>query len=156
QSALTELKRGLSDAWRALRSREVLRWLTLLTFSDLMLDMLGGFITLYFVDVVGVSPIEAAFAVLVWTGVGLTGDLLLLPLLERVNGLRYLRYDAVVVLFLYPIFLLWPGTGGKLILLSLLGILNAGWYSILKAQLYTSLPGQSGMAMAVGSIFGFA
>ena len=32
---------------------------------------------------------------------------------------------------------------------------NAGWYSILKGQLYTSMPGQSGTVMALGNIFGW-
>lgn len=39
----------------ALRQKEVLRWLVLLEFSDLMLDVLLGFLALYFVDVAGFS-----------------------------------------------------------------------------------------------------
>ena len=38
--------------------------------------------------------------------------------------------------------------------LALLGLFNAGWYSILKAQLYSSLPGRSGTVMAIDNIFG--
>lgn len=154
QSALADLKEGLRGAWRALRSRAVVRWLTLLAFSNLMLDVLGGFLTLYFVDVVKKTPIEAVFAVIVWIGVGLTGDLLLIPLLERVDGLRYLRANAAVVLCLFPLFLLLPTMAGKLLVLALLGILNAGWYSILKAQLYSTMPGRSGIVLAVYNIFG--
>ena len=41
-------------------------------------------------------------------------------------------------------------------LLGLLGLFNAGWYSILKAHLYSSMPGQSGTVMAVDNVFGFA
>jgi len=45
-----------------------------------MLDILYGFLALYFVDVVRVSPAFAALGVAVWTGLGLLGDFLLIPL----------------------------------------------------------------------------
>ncbi len=147
-------KAGVVNALRALRRREVLRWLTLLECSDLMLDVLLGFLALYFVDVVGATPAQAGAAVAVWTGVGLLGNLLLIPLLERVRGLRYLRLSTVVELVLFPAFLLVPGFWAKLLLLGLLGLFNTGWYSILKAQLYSVMPGQSGTVMAVGNVFG--
>jgi len=41
------------------------RWLTLLLFSDLMLDVLRGFLALYFVDV-GANNTQASVAV--WYG----------------------------------------------------------------------------------------
>ena len=131
------------DALRALRRREVLRWLTLLECSDLMLDVLLGFLALYFVDVVGATPAQAGAAVAVWTGVGLLGNLLLIPLLERVRGLRYLRLSTVVELALFPAFLLAPGFWAKLLLLGLMGLFNTGWYPVLKAQLYSVMPGQA-------------
>jgi len=150
------LRDGVANAVRALRRRETLRWLTLLEFSDLMLDVLLGFLALYFVDVVHVSEAEAGGAVAVWTGVGLLGDFLLIPLLERMSGLRYLRFSAFMELLLFPAFLLAPGYAPKLVALALLGLFNAGWYAILKGGLYTSLPGQSGTVMALGNVFGLA
>jgi FSR family fosmidomycin resistance protein-like MFS transporter len=149
-----EFKQGVSNALQALRRREVLRWLTLLEFSDLMLDILGGFLALYFVYVVGVTKAQAALAVTVWAGVGLLGDLLLIPLLERVRGLDYLRCSALLVLFLFPAFLLVPSVTAKLVILGLLGFFNAGWYSILKGRLYSAMPGQSSSVMTVGNVFG--
>ena len=147
---------GALNALAALRRGVVLRWLTLLTFSDLMLDILLGFLTLYMVDVVGTSVELAALGVTVWMGVGLLGDLLLIPLLERISGLRYLRVSAIVVLFLFPVFLLVPDVWAKFLLLGLLGLFNAGWYSILKGNLYSSMPGQSGSVTAVSNVFGIA
>jgi MFS transporter, FSR family, fosmidomycin resistance protein len=132
----------------------VLRWLTLLTFSDLMLDVLLGFLALYFVDVVGVTPAQAGVAVGVWTACGLLGDLLIIPLLERVRGLRYLRLSAIAELVLFAAFLLLRGLWPKVALLGLLGLFNAGWYSVLQAQLYSAMPGRSGTALAVSNIFG--
>jgi FSR family fosmidomycin resistance protein-like MFS transporter len=149
-----EFKQGVSNALQALRRREVLRWLTLLEFSDLMLDILGGFLALYFVYVVGVTKAQAALAVTVWAGVGLLGDLLLIPLLERVRGLDYLRCSALLVLFLFPAFLLVPSVTAKLVILGLLGFFNAGWYSILQGRLYSAMPGQSSSVMTVGNVFG--
>jgi FSR family fosmidomycin resistance protein-like MFS transporter len=145
---------GMMGALGALRRGEVLRWLTLLLFSDLMLDALLGFLALYFVDVVGVSPAQAGASVAVWTGVGLLGDLLLIPLLERVPGLRYLRWSVTLELLLFPAFLLASNPWAKLPLLGLLGFFNAGWYSILKAQLYSAMPGQSGAVLTVSNLFG--
>jgi FSR family fosmidomycin resistance protein-like MFS transporter len=147
---------GVRRAFAAIRRREVLRWLLLLQFSDLMLDVLNGFLALYFVDVVGVTESRAGIAIAVWAGVGLAGDFLLIPLLDRVRGLRYLRLSALLVSLLYPAFLLAPGFAAKLVIVGMLGVLNAGWYSILKAQLYSSMPGLSGTVMSVGSLFGLA
>ncbi|MGA9768290.1 MAG: MFS transporter [Blastocatellia bacterium] len=143
------------NALTAFRRRDVLRWLLLLQFTDLMLDVPNGFLALYFVDAVGVSESKAALAVAVWTGVGLSSDFLIIPLLERVRGLSYLRLSALIVAFLYPAFLLAPGFSAKIVLVGLLGLMNAGWYSILKAQLYSSMPGRSGAVMSISSIFEF-
>jgi FSR family fosmidomycin resistance protein-like MFS transporter len=116
--------------------------------------VLLGFLALYFVDVVGTRPAQAGVAVAVWTGAGLLGNLLLIPLLERVRGLRYLRLSTAVELALFPVFLLVPGFWAKVMLLGLLGLFSAGWYSILQARLYATMPGQSGTVMAVGNVFG--
>jgi FSR family fosmidomycin resistance protein-like MFS transporter len=145
---------GLRIAWKALRRGEVVRWLALLQFSDFMLDVLYGLLALYFVDVVGVSAEQAALAVAVWTVVGLAGDFLLIPLLEKVRGLSYLRVSAAIMAVLFPAFLLVPSLAAKLVILGALGFLNSGWYAILKAQLYGSLPGRSGTALALGNVGG--
>ncbi|MDP6512935.1 MAG: MFS transporter, partial [SAR202 cluster bacterium] len=147
-----DLKQGIIDALRALKRFPVLRWLVLLEFSDLMLDGLHGYLALYFVDVVGTEEASAAMGVAVWTGVGLLGDLMLIPLLERVRGLTYLRFSAAAELLLYPAFLLVPGLWPKLAIVGMLGFANAGWYSVLKGQLYSSMPGQSGTVMAVNDV----
>jgi FSR family fosmidomycin resistance protein-like MFS transporter len=148
------IRQGALNALCALRRGEVRRWLVLLEFSDLMLDGFHGFLALYFVDVLGVSVGQAGAGVAVWTGVGLTGDLLLIPLLERVRGLSYLRWSALAMLVLFPAFLLAPNLYAKLALLGLVGIANAGWYSILKAQLYASMPERSGAALALSNVSG--
>lgn len=145
---------GMKKALNALRRKEVLRWLTLLECSNLMLDILLGYLALYFVDVVGVTEAEAGIAVAIWTVVGLLGDLLLIPLLERVRGLDYLRLSAVLELFLFTAFLLVPTMWLKLVILGALGFFNSGWYSILQGQLYSSMPEQSGAVLAVGNVFG--
>jgi FSR family fosmidomycin resistance protein-like MFS transporter len=151
---LRQLASGFRSLARALRQGEVLRWLALLELANLMLDVLLGFLALYFVDVVGASPTQAGIAVAVWTGVGLLGDLLLIPLLERLPGIAYLRISAILELGLYIALMLLPGWGGKLVPLALLGFFNSGWYAILQARLYQSMPGQSGAAVAVTSVAG--
>lgn len=155
-TTLSDLKRGLLDVGRALRRSSVLRWIVLLEFSDLMLDGLHGYLALYFVDVVGTAETQAALGVALWTGVGLAGDLLLIPLLARVRGLTYLRFSVLAELVLLPIFLLVPGLGAKLVVVAALGFANAGWYSVLQGQLYSAMPGQSGSVLAVKNVSGIA
>jgi FSR family fosmidomycin resistance protein-like MFS transporter len=151
------LFKGLREALRALRRRAVLRWLVLLELGDFTYDILRSFLALYFVDVAGAGRGGAALAVAVWTWVGLAGDFALLPLLERVRGLRYLRVSTAVVMLLFPLMLLAGGFSTKLLLLGLLGFANAGWYAIIKAKLYDELPGQSGtVAMTLGNFLGLA
>jgi FSR family fosmidomycin resistance protein-like MFS transporter len=145
---------GVREALRALRRRAVLRWLLLLKLGDFTYDVLRGFLALYFVDVVGAGEARAALAVVVWTWVGLVGDFLLLPLLERVRGLSYLRVSTAVVSVLFPALLLAEGFASKLVLLGLLGFANAGWYAILKARLYEEMPGRSGTTMTLSNVFG--
>ena len=119
-----------------------------------MLDILSGFLALYFVDVVDTSNTQASFALTVWLGLGLLGDFLLIPLLERVPGLAYLRLSATIVLCLYPTFLVTSNLNIKLIMLGFLGFLNSGWYSILQGRLYTAMPGQSGTVMTLNNVAG--
>jgi len=147
---------GLRGALRALRRREVVRWLILLELGDFTWDVMRGFLALYFVDAVGVSEGRAVLAVVLWTWAGLPGDFLMLPLLRRVRGTSYLRVSTAAVLLLFPAFLLAEGYAAKVALLGLLGAANAGWYAILRARLYEELPGQSGTTMALGNLFGLA
>lgn len=145
---------GLRTALRELRRPEVVRWLLLLELQDLGGDIFYGFLALYFVDVVGVAAQTAALAVAVWTGADLVGNLVVLRVLHRVESLRWLRATAAGVAVLFPVFQLVPGLAPKLVILALLSALNAGWYPISEAQLYDTLPGRSGTAVALGSFSG--
>ena len=149
---LGELRSGIAGALSALKRLPVLRWLVLLELANLMGDWLLSYLALYFVDVAGASKTQAALGVALWTGVGLLGDFLLIPLLERVRGLTYLRYSAFVEFALFIAFLLIPGLWPKMAIVALLGFGNAGWYSILQAQMYKEMPGKSGTVMAVNDV----
>lgn len=137
-----------------LRSRDVVRWLVVLQAADLLLDVLHGFLALYLVDVTQVSPSRAALGVAVWTGAGLVGDAALLGVLRRVSGLRYLRWSALGVAVAYPAFMLSPALPAKLVALAALGLLNAGWYALPKAQLYAAAGDRSGAVLTLGTIGG--
>jgi FSR family fosmidomycin resistance protein-like MFS transporter len=151
---LSHVLDGFRKSFAALRDRNVLRWLVLLEFSDLMLDVFYGFLPLYFVDVAGFTPIEAAASVAVWTGVGLLGDFLLIPLVERVRGLDYLRWSVLIELVLFPAFLLVSIPWLKLVIVGTMGFFNAGWYAILKANMFSAMPGRSGIAQALDNVSG--
>jgi MFS transporter, FSR family, fosmidomycin resistance protein len=143
-------------ALRALARRDVLRNLLLLEVSDLMLDVLTGYLALYFVDVLGEPAWVGALVVGVRIAAGLAGDFLTIQLLERVSGLAFVRATAAAALLAYPLFLLVPGVAAKLVALALLSLLTAGWYPVLQARLYESLPGQSGAQLAIGNVFRIA
>ena len=150
---LPEVWSGLRAALAALRGGEALRWLVLLPFSNLMLDVLLGFLALYLVDVARLVPTQAALGITLWSGLSLLGDFLLIPLLERVRGLDYLRISVLLELLLFPAFLLVSQPLVKFILVGLLGLFNSGWYAILKGRLYSAMPGQSGTVMTLDSLF---
>jgi len=140
-------------ALRALTRWEVFRWVFLLELSDLLLDVFLGFVALYFVDVEGTSDAVGGLAVGVWTGAFLVGSALAIPFLRRFDGLRYLRASAIVSGALFVVFLTVPSTAAKLVLVALLGVVNAGWYPVLKARLYDALHGASGLVLTVGALF---
>jgi MFS transporter, FSR family, fosmidomycin resistance protein len=138
----------------ALRRAPVLRWLVLLELSDLMLDVFGAFLALYLVEAAGLSAAEAGLGFALWTGAGLAGDALLLLVLRRFPGLAYLRWSALLVLVIFPLFLLAEPLWAKLAALAALGVLNAGWYAIPQARLYAELEGQSGAVLTLGTVTG--
>ncbi|MEX2210333.1 MAG: MFS transporter [Gaiellaceae bacterium] len=144
---------GLRGAWRALRRRGVLRWLVLLELSDLLGDVLTGFLALYLVDAAGFSRGAAALALGALTLADLAGNLGLLRLLRNGSGLAYLRLSAIAAAAAFVAFLLTPGLL-KLGPLVVLGLVRAGWYPVLKARLYGELPGRSGMVLTLTGVMG--
>ena len=143
----------LREALRAIGRRDVFRWLFLLELSDLLGDVLLGFLALYFVDAVGSSRATGGLAVAVWSAAGLVGAGAMIPLLRRVDGLRYLRVSAVLSALLFTGFLLAPGIEAKLALVGAIAVVNAGWYSVLQARLYGALDGKSGLVLTAGALF---
>ena len=145
---------SLRELPQIIRTSGILRWLILLELGDLMLDVFFNFCALYFTDVVRVSPALASVAVSVLTLAGIVGDVLLIPLLEKVDGLRLIRFTSLVVLVVYAAFLLVPGVWPKFVLLAVLGPLRSGWYQVLQGRAYSSMPGKSGTVIAITSIGG--
>lgn len=145
---------GWRAAIRITAEAGALRWLTLLEVSDLLLDVFTAFLALYLVAVVHASPAVAALGVAVRLGAGLAGDVLLVVALERFDPLRVLRASVWATGLLLPAFLLVPGLGPKLVVLAVLSIATAPWYPVLKAELFRSLHGRSGLAVSLGSAAG--
>ena len=142
---------GLRVPLRAARRPAVLRWLVLLQVSDLLLDVLTGFVAVYFVAAAGASPARAALAVGVRLAADLAGSAVLVGVLERWPSRRVLRLSAGAALALYPAFLLVPGFWAKVGVLAALSLVTPAWYPVLQAELYASLPGASGVAVSLNS-----
>lgn len=150
------IRTGLRHALTALREPGVLRWLGLLEISDLLGDVLLSYLALYFTDVAGASPALASLAVATLTAAGLIGDVLVVGIVARVSGLRYLRFSSLAAGLLFLVFLLVPGPGLKLAVAAVLGVAKAGWYAILKGRLYAAMPDRRGTARAIGDAGGMA
>jgi FSR family fosmidomycin resistance protein-like MFS transporter len=144
---------GFRSAFSALKRREVWRWLLLLEFSDLMLDVFLGFLALYFVDVANATETQAGIAVTLWLALGMFTDFLFIPYIDRQpDSMKFLRRTATFELIAFSVFLLIPGFIPKLIAIVFVNIFNTGWYPILKGSLYSALPGQSASIMAIESV----
>lgn len=149
--------RGVFDGFRAafysLRRRDVWRWLLLLEFADLMMDVLFSYLALYFVDVGQTTEGQAGLAVTAWLGMGLITDFLFIPFIDRQkDSMKYLRISALFEIIAFALFLFVPGFVPKLVAVILVNLLNTGWYPILQGRLYSSLPGQSASIMAISSV----
>jgi FSR family fosmidomycin resistance protein-like MFS transporter len=138
----------------ALRQPGVVRWLVLLQVSDLLLDVFTGFLALYLVAVVHATPEQAALGVAIRLGAGLAGDAALIRALNHVSGLVLLRASAAVTAVVFPAFLLAGGLVPKLLLLGCLSVATAPWYPVLQAELYGSLPDDSGVVVSLSSAAG--
>ena len=145
---------GWRLAFEIVRRSGALRWLLLLEVSDLLLDVFTTFLALYLVEAAHAGPLGAALGVGVRLGGGLAGDLVLIQLLERFESQRVLRASVWLTAGLLPAFLLIGGLGAKLMLVAVLSLVTAPWYPVLKAELFGSLPGQSGLAVSLSSASG--
>lgn len=144
---------GFRAALAALKRKEVWRWLLLLEFSDLMLDVLLSYLALYFVDVARVTAWQAGVAVAFWLALGLFTDFAFIPFIDRrPDSVKFLRLTAAAQMVFFPLFLLVPGFLPKLVMITFVNFFNTGWYSILQGRLYSALPGQSASLMAIGAV----
>jgi FSR family fosmidomycin resistance protein-like MFS transporter len=146
-----ESRASIHQVFGALRRGDVLRWLTLLQLSDLLLDVLTGFIALYLVDVDHRSAAWAAGAVAIRIGSGLVGEVALVPVLDRVASRTVLTIGTVVAAIAYPGFLLLPGARLKLVALAIDSLGTAPWYPLLQAEVFASLHGESPVAVTLNS-----
>ena len=138
---------GAGDGERVPRLREVItaaraasRWLVLLEVSNLLGDVLTGFVAVYLVNVLHTTPAVAALAVAIRLGAGLAGDAALVLVLERIDDKVVLRATAGAAIVLYPAFLLVPGVVPRLAVLAALSAATAPWYPLLQARLYGTAP----------------
>ncbi len=144
---------GFHAAFTSLKRADVWRWLLLLEFADLMMDVLFSYLALYFVDVARATEVQAGIAVTIWLAMGLITDFLFIPFIDRQrDSIKFLRTTALMECFAFAVFLLTSGFIPKLIVVIAVNLFNTGWYPILQGRLYSSLPGQSASIMAIGSV----
>jgi len=150
-STVKSLLLGLRDA---LRNPHLLRWMVLLQFSDFLLDVLTGYLPLYFTDVTGMSIAKASLMMSVLMLVGLISNVLLIPLLERFPGRKLVRLSAGLAGVLYVAWLLVPWLWAKIGLIILIKLVTLGWYEVLQCEAFATVPGRSGTVMAINSVIG--
>jgi FSR family fosmidomycin resistance protein-like MFS transporter len=147
-------KNLLAGLWEALRNPRLMRWMILLQFSDLLLDVLTGYLALYFTDVIGFSVAQASLMLSVLMGAGLVSNIVLIPMLERYPGRTLVRVSAGVTGVLYAAWLLAPWLWAKIGLIILIKLVTLGWYEVLQGEAFATVPGRSGTVMAINSVIG--
>jgi len=150
----SQVKTLLAGFWEALRNPGLMRWLVLLQFSDLLLDVLTGYLPLYFTDVTGMTITQASLMMSVLMLAGLISNIMLIPLLERFPGRKLVRISAAVSGVLYAAWLLAPWIWAKIGLIILIKLVTLGWYEVLQGEAFATIPGRSGTVMATNSIMG--
>jgi FSR family fosmidomycin resistance protein-like MFS transporter len=150
-ASLRFLLGGLKDS---ARNPRLLRWMALLQFSDLLLDVLTGYLALYFTDVSGFSKAQTGLLLSIVMLAGLVSNIALIPLLERVPGRTVVRASAALVIPLYTAWLLAPWAWVKIALIILIKLVTLGWYEVLQGEAYAAAPGRSGTVMAINSVAG--
>jgi FSR family fosmidomycin resistance protein-like MFS transporter len=147
-------KKLLAGFWEAMRNPILMRWLILLQFSDLLLDVLAGYLPLYFTDVTGMSIAQASLMMSVLMLAGLISNIVLIPMLDRFPGRNLVRISAGVTGVLYAAWLLAPWVWAKIGLIILIKLVTLGWYEVLQGEAFATIPGRSGTVMATNSIMG--
>lgn len=149
-----QLRAMIRGLWQALRLPGLLRWFILLQLADLLLDIYTGYAALYFADVVRFNQAQVSLMVGALMAVGLLSNLALVPVLDRVPGRTLVRASAVLSGILYVAWLILPWTWAKVGLALAVQMATFGWYEVLQGEVYAALPGKSGTAMALSSLFG--
>jgi FSR family fosmidomycin resistance protein-like MFS transporter len=148
------LKNLFSGLWASVRNLKLMRWMVLLQFSDLLLDVLTGYLALYFTDVVGFTAAQASLMFSILMGAGLVSNIILIPLLEKFPGRSLVRLSAAVTGILYAFWLLAPWVWAKVALIILIRLVTIGWYEVLQGEAFAAAPGRSGTVMAINSVIG--
>jgi FSR family fosmidomycin resistance protein-like MFS transporter len=138
----------------AIRNSQLMRWLVLLQFSDLLLDVLTGYLPLYFTDVTGMSVAQASLMMSFLMLAGLVSNIVLISMLERFPGRNLVRISAGVTGILYAVWLLAPWMWAKVGLIIVIKLVSMGWYEVLQGEAFATIPGRSGTVMATNSIMG--
>ena len=154
QKSEQAVKNLLQGLWKAVSNPHLMRWMMLLQFSDLLLDVLTGYLALYFTDVIGFTVAQASLMVSVLMLAGLVSNIVLIPLLERYPGQNLVRLSAGVTGVLYAAWLLAPWLWAKIGLIILIKLVTLGWYEVLQGEAFATVPGRSGTVMAINSVIG--
>ncbi len=144
----------LKGLWGAARNPQLLRWMLLLPVSDLLLDVLTGYLPLYFTDVSRFTVAQASLMMSILMAAGLISNIALIPILEKFPGRKVVRLSAGVTGILYVAWLLAPWLWVKIALIVVIKLVTLGWYEVLQGEAFATTPGRSGTVMAINSVFG--
>jgi FSR family fosmidomycin resistance protein-like MFS transporter len=131
-----------------------MRWMFLLQFSDLLLDVLTGYLPLYFTDVTGLTVAQASLMMSVLMLASLVSNIVLIPMLEHYPGRKLVRISAGITGLMYAAWLLAPWLWVKIGLIILIKLVTLGWYEVLQGEAFAAAPGRSGTVMAISSVIG--
>jgi FSR family fosmidomycin resistance protein-like MFS transporter len=73
-------------------------------------------------------------------------------MIEKVNGLKLLRWTAAIVLGAFVAYQLIPNVWVKIGLVGVISLCTASWFPTLRAKSFQALEGKSGVVTAVSSV----
>ena len=148
------MKQLFGFLWEGIHNRKLIHWVVLLELSDLMLDIYTGYALLYMTDIIGATLAQASLLFTLMMLSSLAGDLILIPLLEKVQGRQIVRFSALITAIIFTAALLSPNPVVKIVLLVAVCFSTLGWYQVLQGEAFASARGRSGTVSAINSLAG--
>jgi predicted MFS family arabinose efflux permease len=138
---------------RAFNNTSLLWWCVGVTLCDLLDEIVIVFAALFLREVRGADAATTALALSIFPAAAAVGLVVTERLLKRMQPLRILTVACVTCAAALVAFILVPNVGVAIVMLALVGFMNAPLFPLTTAQMYRALPEDSTTVNAVAHLF---